>query len=185
LLPTQPPFETDTDDRTGDDVANGHDLAMRLRVAYLALHRRTNAELARFGLTADQFVLLTALSEGDGVTQKELVRRTGSDPNSMSEMLSRLERKALVARERHAEDARARSVTLTKRGRQMQGTLWKGSATLRAELESLFSTDVLNSLVDGLDRIAPAMSLPVDQEGVTRRGTLRSAGAKRPKAGKH
>lgn len=166
-------------------MANGHDLAMRLRVAYLALHRRTNAELARFGLTADQFVLLTALSEGDGVTQKELVRRTGSDPNSMSEMLSRLERKALVARERHAEDARARSVTLTKRGRQMQGTLWKGSATLRAELESLFSTDVLNSLVDGLDRIAPAMSLPVDQEGVTRRGTLRSAGAKRPKAGKH
>jgi hypothetical protein len=62
---------------------DGHDPAMRLRVAYLSLHRRTNAELAPLGLTADQFVLLTSLVSAGGVTQKELVRPTGSDPKTM------------------------------------------------------------------------------------------------------
>jgi DNA-binding MarR family transcriptional regulator len=80
-------------------MASGHDLAKRLRGAYLALHRRTNAALAEAGLTADQFVLLTALAEEDGVRQSELVGRTGSDPNTKSEMLVRLEKKGLVARE--------------------------------------------------------------------------------------
>ena len=72
---------------------DGHDLAMRLRVDYMALHRRTNAVLATMGLIADQFVLLTSLVGGEGVTQKELVGRTGSDPNTISEMLARLEAK--------------------------------------------------------------------------------------------
>jgi DNA-binding MarR family transcriptional regulator len=148
-------------------MASGHELAMRLRAAYLALHRRTNAVLAPLGLTADQFVLLTALAERDGVTQKELVDRTTSDPNTMSEMLARLESKGLVARERHAEDGRARSVTLTRRGRQVQEALWEGSAGIRAEMESLFSPDALRRLVDGLRRLALAMGGTANREGET------------------
>jgi hypothetical protein len=50
-------------------VAAGHDLAMGLRAAYLTRPRRANAEFARLGLTADQFVILTALAEADAVTQ--------------------------------------------------------------------------------------------------------------------
>src|SRR5262249_37160542 len=102
----------------GASMPDGHDLALRLRAAYLRLHSRTNAELAGLGLTADQFVLLTSLAGGEGVTQKELVGRTGSDPNTISEMLARLEMKGLVERRQHAEDGRARSVSLTRRGRQ-------------------------------------------------------------------
>jgi DNA-binding MarR family transcriptional regulator len=142
-------------------MASGHDLAMRLRVAYLAMHRRTNAELAPFGLTADQFVLLTSLSEAEGATQKELVVRTGSDPNTMSEMLARLEAKGLIARKQHVTDRRARSVSLTRRGRQVQRALWEGSARLRVELEALFPSNVLAALVEGLDRVAVAMN-PAD-----------------------
>jgi DNA-binding MarR family transcriptional regulator len=143
-------------------VANGHDLAMGLRAAYLALHRRTGAELSRFGLTADQFVLLTALAEGDAVTQKGLVARTGSDPNTMSEMLARLERRGLVARERHATDGRARAVVLTPEGRRVQGRLWRASAPLRAELEDLFRAGALETLVEHLGQIARAM-VPAEQ----------------------
>ena len=89
-------------------VQAGHHLALRLRAAYLTMHRRANAEFARFGLTADQFVLLTALAERDEVMQKELARRTASDANTMSEMLGRLEQRGLIARERDAHDGRAR-----------------------------------------------------------------------------
>jgi len=140
----------------------GHDLAMGLRAAYLALHRRTNAELARFGLTADQFVVLTALADGDGVPQKELVRRTGSDANTMSEMLARLERRGLVSRERHATDGRARNVVLTEHGRQLQGQCWVASEPLRAVLQRPFRPGELDVLVDSLGRIAHAMD-PADE----------------------
>ena len=162
---------------------SAHDLAMRLRAAYLALHRRTNAALARSGLTADQFVLLTALSEGDGVTQKTLGERTASDPNTLSEMLARLEAKGLVSRRRHAADGRARCVTLTRRGRRVQATLWEGSAAIRAELESLFPSDVLDGLVDSLGQVALAMGPPVDQQGRLPPRSARGTGAGRPKAG--
>ena len=74
----------------------GHILALGLRSAYLTFHRRANAVFARFKLTSDQFVLLTVLAEADGVTQGELMRRTNSDPNTISEMLGRLERRGLV-----------------------------------------------------------------------------------------
>lgn len=145
-------------------MANGHELAMRLRIAYLALHRRTNAELARFGMTADQFVLLTILSEGDAVTQKDLVERSGSDPNTMSERLVRLERLGLISRERHATDGRARSVALTEKGRGVQRCLWESSDPLRQMLEGLFPRRTLDTLVDQLNRVASAMATTGDEK---------------------
>jgi DNA-binding MarR family transcriptional regulator len=139
---------------------DGHDLAMGLRAAYLTMHRRASAELARFGLTADQFVFLTALAGGDGVTQKELARRTGSDPNTTSEMLRRLERRGLVARERHADDGRARRVSLTESGRGLQARAWDGSAAFRAGLAGLFPAGRLGAMVGQLGQIARAMAAP-------------------------
>ena len=38
-------------------------IPMNLRAAYLSMHRQTNAHLARFGVTADQFVCLLILAE--------------------------------------------------------------------------------------------------------------------------
>lgn len=144
-------------------MATGHDLAMRLRAAYLAMHRRTNAEFARLGLTADQFVVLTALVDGGSATQKELVRRTASDPNTMSEMLTRLEGRGLVLRTRHAEDGRARSVALTREGRRAQQRLWKASVPLREELERPFRPGEIDALVESLGRVVDTMTREDDK----------------------
>jgi DNA-binding MarR family transcriptional regulator len=117
-------------------VAHGHEIAMVLRAAYWAMHRRADALLARHGVTADQFVLLSILSEAgeatreiartaeNGVTQQELVRRASSDPNTVRAMLVLLERGGLVSRRPHLTDGRARSVVLTARGRRTLQRLW-------------------------------------------------------------
>ena len=76
----------------------GHELAMKLRAAYWTMHRRADAQLARLGVTADQFVLLSILAEGEGITQQQLVRRASSDPNTVRAMLVLLERRGLVSR---------------------------------------------------------------------------------------
>ena len=90
--------------------------ARALRAAYLALHRQTNDCFAKDGVTADQFVLLASLAEADAVTQQELVRRVGSDPNTVRAMLLLLEGRGLVARERHPADGRARSCDVDGQG---------------------------------------------------------------------
>ena len=138
----------------------GHELAMTLRAAYLALHRQTDACLAKGGVTADQFVLLATLAQADAVTQQELVRRVGSDPSTMRAMLLLLEGRGLVARERHPDDGRARCVTLTDKGRRLFKKLWTRSEPLRARLLDAFRPDELIALVELLGRIAEVMAPP-------------------------
>ena len=117
-------------------MASGHDMAMGLRAAYRAMHRRTEAGLARRGVTADQFVLLALLAEQDGITQQELVRRASSDANTVRAMLVLLENRGLVARKLHPTDRRARNVTLTRRGRQAYEKRWADSEPVRGRLSA-------------------------------------------------
>jgi hypothetical protein len=44
---------------------------MALRNAYLIFHRQVDAHFAGRGMTADQFVLMAALADGDAVTKQE------------------------------------------------------------------------------------------------------------------
>ena len=138
----------------------GREVARALRAAYLALHRQTNACFAEDGVTADQFVLLAALADGDAVTQQELVRRVGSDPSTVRAMLLLLERRGLVTRERHPADGRARCVTLTGKGRQVFKKLWTKSEPLRARLLAAFRPNEVAVLVGLLRRVAEVMAGP-------------------------
>src|SRR5437868_6227897 len=141
-------------------MASGHEVARALRAAYLALHRQTNDCLVKDGVTADQFVLLAALAEADAVTQQALVRRVGSDPNTVRAMLLLLEGRGLVARERHPADGRARCVTLTAKGRRVFKKLWARSEPLRARLLGAFRPDEVTALLDLLRRVVEAMAPP-------------------------
>ena len=151
-------------------MTTGHEVAMALRAAYLALHRQTDACLAKDGVTADQFVLLVTLARADAVTQQELVRRVGSDPSTMRAMLLLLEGRGLVARERHPADGRARCVTLTEKGRQVYKKLWTRSEPLRARLLGAFHPDELSALVKLLGQIVEVMAPPASNGRRTTKG---------------
>ncbi len=141
-------------------MSSGREVARALRAAYLAMHRQTNACFAKDGVTADQFVLLAALAEGDAVTQQELVRRVGSDPSTVRAMLLLLEGRGLVARERHPDDGRARCVTLTAKGRHVFRRLLAKSEPLRARLLAAFRPNEVTVLVGLLRRVADVMAPP-------------------------
>jgi DNA-binding MarR family transcriptional regulator len=150
-------------------MTSGHELAMALRTAYLALHRQTNACFAKDGMTADQFVLLAALVEADAVMQQELVRRIGSDPSTVRAMLLLLEDRGIVVRERHPADGRARRVMLTEKGRQDFGELLTKSEALRARLLSAFRPDEVTALVGLLRRVAEVLARPASNGSRTTR----------------
>ena len=130
---------------------------MGLRAAYWAMHRQTDACFAKYGVTANQFVLLALLAEDDGITQQQLVRRASSDPNTIRAMLVLLESRGLVARKRHPDDGRARNVTLTRKGRQTYNRLLKESEPLREELLAVFQPEQADAFVRFLNQISDAM----------------------------
>ena len=139
-------------------MTTGRELARALRAAYLALHRRTDGCFAADGVTADQFALLSALEEAGASTQQELVRRVGSDPNTVRAMLVLLEGRSLVARTPHPDDRRARRVTLTPKGRRTFARLWTRSESIRRRLLTALRPADVAALVSLLQRVSDAMS---------------------------
>ncbi|MFO0938865.1 MAG: MarR family transcriptional regulator [Gemmataceae bacterium] len=133
-------------------------VALALRKAYLALHRRTDRAFEPFGITADQFVLLTSLvREGDAITQNELARRISSDPSTIRAMLVLLEKQGLVRRESHPIDARSRSVRLTAKGIKLQRRMWDVSEPIRQSIHSALEHDESETLVRCLLRVERAL----------------------------
>ncbi len=114
------------------------ELPMALRAAYVALHRRSEAHFAKYGVTADQFVLLATLARGDALTQRELARRMPSDPSTVRAMLVLLEKQGLVRRDSHPTDSRARTAALTTAGKRTYQQVFKAGESIRQQMfESL------------------------------------------------
>lgn len=134
---------------------------MALRRAYLAMHRRTDAALARHGVTADQFVLMSALADGHAATQRELADRTASDPNTVRAMLLLLEKRGLIARTPHPSDGRALAVALTPAGKKAYRTLWKASEPVRTGMTEAVGPDATGEALDLLARMTDAMAVEI------------------------
>lgn len=137
------------------------ELPMALRAAYLAMHRQSDAQFAKHGVTADQFVLLATLARGDAMTQRELARRMPSDPSTVRAMLSLLEKQGLVERGLHPSDSRARTVALSTEGKRMYRKLWAAGESIRTKMfESIMPEDptvfvrLLTQLANSLNGVA-------------------------------
>jgi DNA-binding MarR family transcriptional regulator len=75
-------------------------------------------------------------------------------------MLVLLEGRGLVRRERHPSDGRARSVSLTTRGRRVFDKLWAASEPVRAQLLAGFEPHEIETLVALLHRVIANVSAP-------------------------
>jgi DNA-binding MarR family transcriptional regulator len=134
-------------------------LGMRLRGAYLTLHRCLNLTLRESGMTADQFVVLSLVAEEGGLTQGEIAERCASDPSTVGALLRLLEDKGLVTRRRHPEDGRARSIDLTPEGRELHERAWKTSMGFQKALgDSLHTLGEKKAVLAVLDRIRDTMA---------------------------
>lgn len=130
-------------------------LPLSLRAAYMTLHRHTEAAFAEQGVTADQFVLLLAISDDHAANQRELAERISSDPSTVRAMLVLLEKKGYIQRESHPTDSRAKMVTLTPAGRRKLQTLWKIGQPIRDDMYGSMApaeAELLISLLQNMTR---------------------------------
>ena len=129
-------------------------LAIRLRAAYLQLHRSAHSHYRAFDATADQYALLTCLAETSGATQQKLVERFVSDKRTINRMADLLEEKLFLERREHPDDGRAWTLYLTERGRRHQKQLYDSADYLRRRLEEAVPPGHFETVLDSLARMA-------------------------------
>lgn len=90
--------------------------------AYTALSRRLQKNLRGAGLdiTSEQWSILYALWEEEGLTQQELAQRTFREKTAITRLIDNLERSDLVIRVADKGDRRTNLIYLTKVGRQLK-----------------------------------------------------------------
>ncbi len=106
------------------------------------------------GLTQRQLAVLAALAPAGGVSQADLVVKTGIDRSTLAEMVARMEGKGLVAREKSVKDSRAKSVTMTDMGREALTTAIPRLRSIDHMVLALLPSSRRDMLVELLTRIA-------------------------------
>ena len=74
------------------------------------------AEMETGELTPRQFAVLVTVAQHEGLSQTQLVERTGIDRSTLADIVRRMLKKSLLQRRRTKEDARAYAVKLTEEG---------------------------------------------------------------------
>jgi DNA-binding MarR family transcriptional regulator len=141
-----------------ESIEQQRELPLVMRAAYMALHRRTEAVFDKYGVTADQFVLMLALRDGGTLTQRELAARISSDASTVRAMLVLLEKSGYVQRANHPTDSRAKTVELTLSGKKKLRQLWKVGQKIRDEMYGTISTREAEVLIGLLRRVAGTLS---------------------------
>src|SRR5262245_6986975 len=73
-------------------------------------------EMAEGDLTPRQYAVLVAVSLNEGLSQTDLVEKTGVDRSTLADIVRRMLKKGLLQRRRTRDDARAYAVKLTDEG---------------------------------------------------------------------
>ncbi len=73
-------------------------------------------EMSEGDLTPRQYAVLVAVSQNEGLSQTQLVEKTGIDRSTLADIVRRMLKKGLLQRRRTKDDARAYAVKLTDEG---------------------------------------------------------------------
>jgi len=103
------------------------------RVTHLLVHA-IDQELADLGLSPAETNALACFAGRSGRTVRELVDATGQRPSTLTGVLDRLERRALVARAPNPADRRSVLVELTPTGRAAAERVAAAFAAVAARL---------------------------------------------------
>ena len=111
-------------------------------------------------LTPRQLAVLEAVAASEGGNQTELVRRTGIDRSTLSDVVRRLQKRRLLQRRRTTDDARAYAIVLTDKGREVLRTIEPIAKRADEQLLAALSRKQREQLIHALQSIIEAMQYP-------------------------
>ncbi len=147
-------------------------------------------------LTPRQFAVLHTVSKNEGLSQTDLVKLTGIDRSTLADMISRMLKKGLLARQRTKADARANAVRLTAKGRNamnsVRAKVMKADAAVLKVIpkaQQAAFMRILKTISDQIDReleeqSKTAKKRPAAKKKTAKRKTAKKKTAKRKAAKK-
>lgn len=129
-----------------------------LRRAWYSLNQTFRHRIAHLGITPDQYSILRWLHEGDtrGLTQQTITDLMASDPNTITSILTRMERTRLISRHEHETDRRARRVRLEAKGRRAFASAFELAHGLQGEILAVLPAARQARFLADLEAIAEA-----------------------------
>ncbi len=128
-----------------------------IRRAHLAMQRCADAIFRPRHITTDQFSLLWTVQRHDGIRQNDLAGELFTDANTVTAMLTRLEKRGLVQRDVCVHDGRARLVRLTPAGRRLTSRLSDDWEPMRRKLREVFAGEAGRQALRVLDEVHALM----------------------------
>jgi len=129
-------------------------LPVLLRHSWYGLNQAFRRRIAHLELTPDQFTVLRNLAEAPGLTQRELCARMASDPNTVAALTARMAGAGWIERTACSRDRRANRLRLLPAGRRKLNRARRIAMDLQAEVSADLGSDELETLLDGLTRLA-------------------------------
>ncbi len=157
-----------TSEPTNDPKPNRPRLAPLLRRAWYGLNQTFRRRIAESGITPDQFTILRWLDEHpDGLTQRALADLMASDPNTVTAILTRMQKSGLIERRAHADDARCNLIALKNKGRALHADLQPLASELQQQLLAVIPSSKQAEFLKYLRAICATLEVDVSP---TKRG---------------
>jgi MarR family transcriptional regulator, multiple antibiotic resistance protein MarR len=125
---------------TAEDSVGFQVAALRTRI-----FKAVDIEMGKLGFTSAQWPILRLVATGATPTAADLCRQLNYDTGSMTRMLSRLERKGVIARRPSDEDRRIVRLHITPAGRKLYPKLRDVVIRVLNHLTADFSSDDLRA----------------------------------------
>lgn len=110
------------------------------------------------GLTPRQYAVLYTVSHNEGLSQTNLVDKTGIDRSTLADIIRRMLKKGLLARRRTKEDARAYAVKLTDEGWRVLRSAEPVARRVDEKILATLSATERERLLQDLNKIVRALS---------------------------
>lgn len=130
----------------------------RLRRAFLSICRCGDVVFSPYRLTTEQYALMRSVQRQPGIRQTDLTDRIFAEPNTVTAMVSLLERRNIIRRKPCPTDKRVRQLYLTAHGQAVMYRLSQEWKPMREIINKSFSSVEGMRVLDILDEVAAKMA---------------------------
>ena len=133
-------------------------MVRRIRRAFMSICRCGDSLFSQYGVTTDQYFLIRAVQKNEGIRQADLGNEVSADANTITAMVSLLEKRGIVRREPCPDDGRARRLRMTAKGNRLMELLIEAwEATTGKRLDACFEGEGGRRALEIMDRVHEVM----------------------------
>ncbi|MEE9433317.1 MAG: MarR family transcriptional regulator [Sphingorhabdus sp.] len=129
-------------------------LYWRLQLAAHYLQKNADRELlAKAYITTAQTGVMAAITNGKNITQKNIADRLGLNESAVTAMVRRLVALGYIERRQSQNDGRAKLLTLTPLGKDVQANVRPPFRKINNRIENTLSEEEIENLAEYLERL--------------------------------